>query len=73
MFYSYNYGLLNHVAFFPQLYTRLSKVGICVSHKTTIRVIDEIGTGFDSHVKNWCKDITTALWGQQSRYVNSIV
>lgn len=46
---------------FTQLYSRLSKVGVCVSHKTTIRIVDNITKNFNSRVKDWCLEIGRRL------------
>jgi hypothetical protein len=44
------------------LFTRLQKVGICISHKSTIRFIDTLGEDFDIPVMMWCKKISDTTW-----------
>ena len=36
-----------------QVFTRLHKLGLVTSHKSTIRLLDELGSGHDSLVHQW--------------------
>ncbi|XP_019854606.1 PREDICTED: uncharacterized protein LOC109583625 [Amphimedon queenslandica] len=45
-----------------QLFQRLHKIGICVSHKSTIRLIDEMSEDFDGPVKEWRSKVSDYLW-----------
>ena len=37
---------------------RLQKTGLCVSHCSTIRLVDKMGDNFDKDVKEWCRVLT---------------
>ena len=37
-------------------------MGICVSHRSTIRIIEEMGKNYDDSVKEWCSTIAKQLW-----------
>ena len=45
-----------------QLYVRLQKVGVCMSHKSTIRYIDRLGLRFDDPVNEWQRGISDVMW-----------
>ena len=42
-----------HLSFKIKVYTRLQRLNICMSHKTVIRDIEEMGENFDARVKRW--------------------
>ncbi|XP_019862645.1 PREDICTED: uncharacterized protein LOC109591334 [Amphimedon queenslandica] len=44
-----------------QLYTRLQKAGLCVSHRSTIRLVDKMGENFDQDVKEWSNFLKVQL------------
>ena len=35
------------------MYDHLQKVGLCLSHRSTIRLVDKFGEGFDTKVVQW--------------------
>ena len=37
----------------PQVYDQLSKLDMCVSHATTLRMLDQLGKNYDSAVYEW--------------------
>lgn len=37
----------------PQAFTRLHKIGLCLSHTQTIRLLENLGIEFDSKVIQW--------------------
>ena len=39
------------------MYTRLNKVGVCISHRTVVRLVNKIGTGHDKMVLKWKNDL----------------
>ena len=41
--------------------TRLQKLGICLSHKATLKAVDEIGRDHDQPVLDWANKLTTEL------------
>ena len=42
-----------------QLFTRLQKLGLCMSHTGVISLLDSLGQDCDDDVMNWCSDITS--------------
>lgn len=38
---------------YVQVYDRLQKVGLCLSHGRTIKLVDRLGEGFDERVLHW--------------------
>ena len=44
-----------------QVYTRLHKLGICMSHKSTVRLLDKLGEGHDAEVHKWKEDLLTHI------------
>lgn len=40
-------------AYIIQIFKRLQKLGLCVSHWKTIQIIDFLGEGFDEEVLKW--------------------
>ena len=36
-----------------QVYERLQKLGLCLSHASTINLIDKLGVDFDITVRKW--------------------
>lgn len=40
-----------------QVYTRLQKLLLCLSHKSTLSFIDKLGEGYDTAVHRWREDI----------------
>lgn len=50
-----------------QVFTRLQKLLLCVSHKSTLSFIDKLGQNYDEPVKSWKEDIESrklqvSLW-----------
>ena len=35
------------------MYERLQKLGLCLSHSRTIKLVDALGDNYDSKVKDW--------------------
>lgn len=46
-------SLLYVYIYFAQTYTRLNKVGICLSHKQTLRIIDKLAEKHDHLLRTW--------------------
>ena len=46
-----------HVPGITQVYDRLQKVGICLSHRATIKLVDKFSLGFDEKVLKWKEEI----------------
>ena len=44
-----------------RLYTRLHKLGICMSHKSTVRLLDKLGEGHDAEVHRRREDLLTHI------------
>ena len=44
-----------------QIYTRLQKLMLCMSHKTTIRLVDQMGKNHDSDVCGWRDEILKTM------------
>ncbi len=40
-----------------QVYQRLQKLHVCMSHTGTIRLMDKVGEGFDRKVYAWKKEV----------------
>uniref|UniRef100_A0A1X7VYS0 Uncharacterized protein n=1 Tax=Amphimedon queenslandica TaxID=400682 RepID=A0A1X7VYS0_AMPQE len=56
-------SMLMYASHLPkQLFQRFEKVGICVSHKTIICMIDKLTTDFYQPVKEWSSKISRCLW-----------
>ena len=43
------------------MYDRLQKVGLCLSHRSTIRLVDKFGEGFDRKVLQWKTEIEETM------------
>ena len=43
------------------MYNRLQKVGLCLSHRSTIRLVDKFGEGFDQKVVQWKTEIEETM------------
>lgn len=44
-----------------QVFTRLQKVGLCLSHGSTIKLVDELGKGFNQRVLEWKADVESSI------------
>ena len=44
-----------------QVFERLQKLGVCMAHSTTIKLLDSIGEDFDSKVLDWKSAVETEL------------
>ena len=44
-----------------QVYDRLQKVGLCLSHGRTIKLVDRLGEGFDEQVLHWKSQIESTM------------
>lgn len=44
-----------------KVFERLQKLNICVSHYTTIKLVNEIGSGHDSRVCQWRDSLCKGL------------
>ena len=44
-----------------QVYQRLQKLQLCLSHKQTLKVIDKMGEGFDAKVWKWKKEVEETM------------
>ncbi len=40
---------------FYKVYQRIQKVGICLSHQSTVNLVEGLGDHFDRKVKEWQK------------------
>ena len=45
----------------PQVYERLQKVNLTMSHKSCIRLLTKLGDGFDARAMEWRDEITRLL------------
>ena len=52
-------SMLSWYFFVIQVYNRLQKLFLCLSHKRTISVIEELGKKFDNPVKEWRDEIVS--------------
>ena len=43
------------------MFSRLQKVGLCLSHGSTIKLVDELGKGFDQDVLMWKADAQSCM------------
>jgi hypothetical protein len=43
------------------VFTRLQKVGLCLSHGSTIKLVDALGKGFDQTVIEWKADAESSM------------
>lgn len=44
-----------------QVYNRLQKINICMSHQTVVRLIDQLGMDHDTDVKEWQSQLEQTL------------
>jgi L1 cell adhesion molecule like protein len=44
---------------FKKAFSRLSSLGLCVSHSTTLKLVNQLGENHDARVKKWRDDIIT--------------
>lgn len=51
----------NFLHFHFQVFNRLQKLNICMSHQTTIKLVDMLGSDFDSKVHQWRDSLISAL------------
>ena len=58
LLHNYNCWLL----FLFQLFRKLQKFGVCMSHKSTKRYIDILCSNFDELVMNWKREISDMIW-----------
>ena len=49
----YDITLLMIVSLCMQVYDRLQRVNVTMSHKSSVRLVTKIGEGFDSRVAEW--------------------
>ena len=43
------------------MYDRLQKVGLCLSHGKTVKLVDRLGLGFDEKVMEWKTEIEATM------------
>lgn len=55
-----------------QVYQRLQKLNLTVSHQTLIKLVDNVGKDHDARVLQW-RDILVQKLKRQDRQVNKIV
>ena len=48
-----------------QVFQRLQKLNLCLSHETTVKLVKMLGESFDSEVLEWRDALTSALESQQ--------
>jgi len=53
-----SYNFVHNVC--VQVFRRFNSIGICVSHKQTLRLIRKLGEGYDKVVKEWKKAVESA-------------
>ena len=44
-----------------QVFTRLQMIGLCLSRGSTIKLVDELGEGFDQDVLKWKADAESSM------------
>lgn len=44
-----------------QVFTRLQRLGICLSHKATLNIVDRMGEHHDEKVLQWVQDLESAI------------
>ena len=44
-----------------QVFLLLQKIGVCISHSSTIRLVEHLGKNVDAHVKVWKENVVRAL------------
>ena len=44
-----------------QIFDCLQKLGLCLSHRGTINVVDKLGIGFDKRVLQWKEEIEASM------------
>ena len=44
-----------------QVYDRLQKVGLCLSHGRTIKIVDRLGEGFNEKVLQWKSVVESSM------------
>ena len=44
-----------------QVFQLLQKIGVCISHSSTIRLVEHLGKNVDAHVKEWKENVVRAL------------
>ena len=52
---------INISNFHLQVYTRLQKLGICLSHMATLTAVDQIGRDHDKPVLDWVHKLSTDI------------
>jgi len=61
----YTYILLIHFSdngcLSMQVFTRLQRLGICLSHKATLNIVDHMGEHHDEKVLQWVQDLESAI------------
>ena len=56
----------------PQVYSRLQKMLLCLSHRQTLVALDELGTNHDAAVKQWQASIAGSLSSEVSFYAGNL-
>ena len=46
---------------FFQAYTRLQKLGVCMSHRSTLRMVDSLGKDHDEVVRKWQEELKETI------------
>ena len=47
--------------YYNKVYDRLQKVGLCLSHGKTVKLVDRLGLGFDEKVMEWKTEIEATM------------
>ena len=53
-----------------QVYGRLQKMLLCLSHSQTLVTLDELGAGHDEEVRQWQANVTRSLTSEVGHVLN---
>lgn len=59
-----------HLLCTPQVYQRLQKLNLTMSHPSLVRLIDKVGEDYDAKVKGWRDAIVANLASSQTEVKN---
>lgn len=59
----------DHTTMYLQVYQRLQKIGLCMSHFSTIKLVDSLGEDFDMTVKEWKQVAENKMVARQVHYI----
>ena len=53
--------ILITIVIYSKVYSRLQKACLCLSHKSTVTLVDKLGANYDDAVVNWKDEIFNKL------------